>query len=718
VSAPSGLTGARLAQALFAPRAVALVGASGDPKKNTARPQRFLARHGFRGQVYPVNATRPEVLGLKAHARVTDLPGPVDQAFVMVPAEHVPQALEQCAAHGVPLVTVYSDGFGETGEAGLRVQQALAARARELGVRLLGPNCIGLIDLRSGCALTVNAALEMPTPAAGPLALVSQSGAMMGSILSRGVARGVGFSRLVSVGNEADVGVGELIDLLVDDDATGAILLFLETIRDRERFAAACARAAGAGKPVIAYKLGRSALGQALAQSHTGAIAGSDAAFGAFLRHCRVARVESLESLFESAPLFLRCAWQATALPERPAPVRVGVVTTTGGGAATVVDRLGLTGIEAVVPPPAFVQAMAARAVTIRPAPIIDLTLAATRDSYATVLRGMLAADWCDAVLAVVGTSAQFHPQLAVAPILEASGTAAKPLAAFLAPDAPAALGALQQGGVPAFRTPEGCADALTAYVDWLRTAREAAGRPAAIGTPPGVAWPDDVPRAGALTEYQAGRVAAALGVPMVASVELGAPGRAHGLAYPVVLKASSAELPHKTEAGAVVLGIADDAGLQAAAARIVESVARHAPGVRIARWLVQPMVRGLGEVMLGYRVDPSVGPTVVLAAGGVLAEVLGDAVVRVAPVDDAQALQMIGELRSARRWTGYRNLPRGDVAALARAIAAFSRLAVLEGVAVAEAEINPLIVRGEGEGVVGVDALLRLGSPDAAGAA
>ena len=261
-------------------------------------------------------------------------------------------------------------------------------------MRLLGPNSMGVIDVPGRLAVSVNAVLEMDALPAGTTSIVSQSGTMLGTLLSRGAARGLGFSKLVSVGNEADVGVGELVELLAVDPATRVILLFLETVRDPERLARA---ARNAGKPIAVYKLGRSALGQAAARSHTGALAGTDAALDAYFRDCGMVRVDMLETLLEIPPLVVNRK------PSEVRKPRIAVVTTTGGGAATVVDRLGLSGIETVSPDGK---------------PIVDLTMAATPEKYRKTLEELLAWEGCDAVLAAVGSSAQFHPDVAVNPII------------------------------------------------------------------------------------------------------------------------------------------------------------------------------------------------------------------------------------------------------------------------------------------------------------
>ena len=634
---------ARLSEALFAPRAVALIGASGDPRKNTARPQRYLTKHGYRGRIVPINATRTEVLGEKAYPSLAAAPGSIDHALIMV--EEVEQALEDCARRGVAVASIFSDGFADAGPEGAARQARLVERARGLGVRLLGPNSMGVIDLPGRLALSVNAVLEMDTPRAGTTSLVSQSGTMLGTILSRGTARGLGFAKLVSVGNEADLGVGDLAELLAEDPHTQVILLFLETVRDAARLAHAARAAHAGGKPVVAYKLGRSQAGERLARSHTGALAGTDAALDAFFRDCGILRVDLLETLIEIAPL--------VSGRRAPAPARgprVAVVTTTGGGAATVVDRLGMQGIET--------------------SDFVDLTMSSGPQDYTATLERLLDSPQADAALAVVGSSAQFHPEVAVEPILRARSRD-KPLAAFFTPHAERSLALLGERGIAAFRTPEACADAFAAYFAW-RAPRE---RPA----------PSPPPRA-----QDAFQLFALLGIPVVEQALVHAPDFAHSLAYPVALKVL--DIDHKTEAGGVVLNIGSHAELKAHGAKLARE-----------QLLVQRMENGLGEAIVGYRADPVVGPIVLVGAGGTLAEIYHDFAIEMAPVSEDEALRMIERVKGLAPIRGYRNLPRGDVQALARAVSALSRLALLDEIS--EAEINPLIVKREG--VVAVDGLL-----------
>jgi len=689
-----------LAASLFRPRAVALVGASGDERKNTARPQRYLKQHGYTGRIVPINPGRDEVLGLPAFPDVASAPGPIEHAFIMTPAATVPSVIADCARAGVTVATIFSDGFAETGADGLAAQQQIVAAARAAGIRIVGPNSMGVIDVHANVAITVNAVLEAPEIRSGPLGVISQSGTMIGALMSRGQARGVGFSRLVSIGNEADLTVGDVGDMLVDDPETGAILLFLETIRDAGSLAAMARRAFAAGKPVIAYKLGRSQAGQALSVSHSGALAGDDAAAEAFLRANGILRVDMTETLLEIPALVMG---------RRPQPgKRVGVLTTTGGGAATVIDRMGALGIDLIRPPDALRAQLAARDIRLGDGPLVDVTMAgARRDIYQPALEALLASADCEAVVAVVGSSAQFHPDIAVEPIVAAARTSDKPIAAFLVPQADRSLALLSDAGIAAFRTPEACADAMRAVLDWAAPAepsepdaeRVAAAR-AALGA------------ADSIDEFAARAVFGALGIAHAPGHRLDESAPASEVGYPVAAKIVSPDIAHKTESGGVMLNIEDEAALAGAPAAIRARVAAAEPGARITGVLVQRMVEGIAEVLIGYRVAPDIGPIVTVAPGGVLAEIYRDASVRLAPVDLATAQAMIEEVRGLAPIRGYRGLPKGDCAALAQAIVALSALARVSEVA--EAEINPLVVGADGAGAIAVDGLIVTRNPEA----
>lgn len=691
-----------LFSALFEPRRIALIGASSDVTKTTSRPQRFLRKHGFTGEILPVNPSRSEILGEKAYKDLDAIAGDIDHAYILLNGKAAIDALAACGRRGVKVASILAGGFADAGAAGASLQDELAKVVRETGVRLVGPNSIGTVSTDPPMALTANAAFAVEKLRIGNWGLVSQSGSLIGALLSRADARGIGFSRLISVGNEVDLAVGEIADLLVDDPKTKAILLFMETLRDGERLARAARRAHAAGKPVIAYKLGRSDIGQELARSHTGAIAGSDATFDAFCLRHGIARVSMFESLIDVPAL----------LVDRPQSRgrRVAVATTTGGGAAMVVDSMAVAGLDIVGPPNNLVEWLKPLGIAAGEGKLVDLTLAGAKpEIVAGTIERLLADDGNDAAIFVVGSSAQFNPELAVEPLLRFAGSG-KPFAVALTPSAEKSLALLTAAGVPAFRHPESCAEAMALCL--LRTPPQPVPRLAE-------------PSIGALDALEAGRVSgfderraadffAALGVPMAKSMAVPDAKRivaAVGeVGTPVVLKILSVDIPHKTEAGGVALGIPDGQTAAVAAREIEKRVKAYAPGARLQGFLIQKMERGLVEVILGYRRDPLVGPTITVGLGGVLAEIYKDASTRLAPVDEAEALRMIAEVKGLATVRGYRNMPKGDVAALAKTIASFSALAHKTFADVAEAEINPLLVKPEGEGVVAVDGLVLLG--------
>jgi acyl-CoA synthetase (NDP forming) len=514
---------------------------------------------------------------------------------------------------------------------------------------------------------------------------------MMGALMSRGAARGIGFSHLVGTGNEADLSAAEVAGLLVDDPRVDAVLLFLEAIRQPRRFADLARRAHAAGKPVVAYKLGRSPYGAELAASHTGALAGTDMAAEAFFRRLGIARVSTLEGLLELPALLIG---------RRPLPRprrAVGVMTTTGGGGAMAVDCLGVAGVESRPLDATAGAALDAAGFPHGGGRMLDVTLAGTKpDRVAAALGALLAAEDTDLALAVIGSSAQFRPGDSVAGILLARDAARaagnpKPVAAFLVPQADQSLRLLAEAGIAAFRTPESAADCVRAWCDWRAPRDAAPAEPVAHDLPAG---PD---------EADARRLLAALGLPSRFAVLRSPEDDPGDMAWPVALKVLSPDLAHKTELGGVRLGVADAAGLKEEAAAMRERVGRSAPDARITGFLVQPMARGLGEAIVGFRRDPEVGPVVLLGTGGVMAELFRDVSLRPAPVDLEEAREMVGEVKGLRALAGWRGLPRGDLDALARAVACLSRLAARDDVA--EAEVNPAIVGPEGEGVTVADA-------------
>jgi acyl-CoA synthetase (NDP forming) len=680
-----------LAQVLLAPKSVAIVGQSNDAAKTAGRPLKYLRQAGYAGRIYPINPRREEVLGERAWPSLAALPEVPEHAYVVTPTEGAIAAVEDCAAAGVPVATVLASGFGESGADGEQREARLREIWARTGIRIVGPSSLGVVDLRHKTFLTANAAFDEPDLPVGRIFAASHSGGMIGTFLSRGKARGIAFAGLVSVGNEVDLSIGEICAATLDDPGIDGYVLFLETMRKAAALRAFALQAAERGKPVLAYKLGRSAAARELAVSHTGALAGDDDIADMFLAECGIARVDTLEGLIEGFPLLAR-------VPARPRGARtpaVAVVTTTAGGATMVVDPLASRGI-AIEPPSAqtLARLKSATGIDVAPGRLIDLTLAGARyDAMKGALDTLTSAPEYDLVTVVVGSSARFYPDLAVKPIVDSAG-AGKPIAAFLVPEAPDALARLAAAGVPNFHTPEACADAVAAAL------RRRVPRPLERGEL-SIAPQRNPPRL--LDEFEAYGLLDRLGIPRAPSVAIDAAATAAPalpFAYPVAVKALSAAIAHKSDAGGVILNVRGDAGL-------LEAIGKIRNATKADRMLVQPMVSGLGEVLVGYRVDADAGPLVMLAAGGIFAEIHRDRSLRLAPVDLVEARAMIGEVKALKALAGYRGRPAGDLDAVADTLVALSQLAGAEGPAVAEAEVNPLIVLPKG--VVAVDALVRL---------
>jgi acetate---CoA ligase (ADP-forming) len=687
---------AALAQALFSPRTIALVGASADQAKLASRPQRVLRKHGYGGVIVPINPARSEILGERAYHALTAVPGAVDHAFVMVPAAAVPDVIADCCEARVKVATIFTAGFAETGGEGKRRQDAMVAMAKCAGVRLVGPNCLGIVNVSGGVTLSANAVLEQEALRRGGLSVVSQSGSMLGGIITRAQERGLGFSKLVSVGNECDVGVGELVHLLVDDPDTRAILLFLEAFRDAPVLGAAARRAFEAGKPVIALKLGRSTVGREIATTHTGAMAGADDVAEAFFRANGIIRVDIFEALFETAQLVLD--------RRPPKGRRVAVLTVSGGAAAMVIDRLGLAAIDVVPPTPQIIGNLAAKNIQITDATLTDLPMGRAEGGiYGSILEELTASDHCDAVIAVQGSTAAYS-EASVRERVLAARRGDRPLAVFLGPRASEALRMLQDGGVAAFRTPEACADAVRAYCDWRAPQPPVSGeleQITALKRAVSAAGP------GTLNERAAATLLSNMGVPFVPSQVMRSGREPVQLPFPVVAKILSSDIPHKTDAGGVALDITDASVLAARVDAMLARIHSERPDARIDGVLVQPMQRGLGEAIVGFRRDRDVGPVVMVGVGGMLAEVCAGYAVRLAPVSIDSALEMIASVPGLALVRGYRNRPAGDLASLSRVVHLMSLLALADDGIVLEAEINPLIVRSDG--VVAVDALVRI---------
>lgn len=685
---------APLYAALVNPSSVAIVGASEDPTKVTARPLRYLDACSWSGEVYVVNPTRATVAGHKAHTTILQLPVRPDHVFIVTAADLALSVLTDCVELGVPLVSIMADGFVGASPGAQRRAAELRRLVGAGTTRVLGPSALGVVSMPRKLVVTANAAFaEWPYPAGGVF-VASQSGSAIGALASRAKDGNIGFHTLVSTGSELDLSLGELCLASVDDPQVTGYALFLENLAHAHHLSAFAHAAADRGKPIVAYKIGRCEAAAELAQSHTGALAGDHVVAEAALRDLGIIPVRTFEALLECQPLARTVGNAPIGVP---AP-RVAVVSTTGGGGAMMVDCLALAGATPTGPSPATRQKLLGLGVDPGRGVLIDLTLAGTRyDIMKAVVDVLLSAPEFHMVVAVPGSSARFFPEVAVKPIIDSVG-GVKPLAAFVMPAAPTALRMLRDGGISAFRTPEACADALVAVARRVppRIELHQVGGSASTRI---------------LDEASSYEVLSSLGVSVAPYqvISTTAVPPEMPVSPPVAVKIHGEGLPHKSDLGGVLLGVVDHDGLLAAIDTVVASVRASGRNVPTDRILVQHMITAQAEALIGYRLDPDVGPIVLLSAGGVLAEWMHDRSVRLAPVDAATAQQMIDEIVVFQLLKGYRGRASGDLAALRDAVVAVSCVGEHVELDIAELEINPLLICDNGDGAFAVDAVVRV---------
>lgn len=682
---------------LLQPRSVAVIGASGDPAKTAGRPVSYLLKHGFGGSIYPVNPKLDRIGELRCYRDVASLPEVPDVGIVLLGAERAHLAVRDLAQRGAAAAIVLASGYTETGEEGARRQQQLMEAAG--GMRVLGPNTIGLVNLTDNIVLSASGALEMDHFHVGPIGVVSQSGGILGALLSRAAARGIGLSKLVSTSNEVDLELADFIDALVDDPATRVIALYIEAIRHPEKFRTAALKAAHAGKPIVAFKIGRSEAGARAAVSHTGALAGADRMYDALFRQTGVIRAQTFDDLLD-IPAAL-----ATGRVLRGK--RVAILTSTGGAGALVSDSLGVSGFETPAPDAATAAALRAlqtgehAALDRNP---IDVTLAGLQpDLLRGAIKALLASPTYDALVIIVGSSGVGRPELMAGAIEDCLPLSDKPVLAYVSPHAPEAATLLTQHGVPAFVAAEGCAAALAGMLQ----ASHGTPAPGDPGTTARVET-GDLPT-GSLDEAQAKQLFARFGVPCVneMAVQDGdeAERAARKLGGRVVLKILSSEITHKSDVGGVAVNVTTDQ-IAARLGAMTSEVERNT-GVRPDRFLVQEMVNGGTELILGIHRDP-LGTAILLGMGGVTAELFKDTTMRLLPPEGGlgrkDALDMARELKTWSLLDGFRGRPKADVDALVDAMVAFSRMAEQLGERLVEAEINPIFVLPQGRGVRAAD--------------
>ncbi|HXS81081.1 MAG TPA: acetate--CoA ligase family protein [Methylomirabilota bacterium] len=719
-TAPVGL------DAILRPRSVAVIGASRRPGSIGAAIFRNLLANGFEGPVYPVNPSANVVQSVLAGPSVTAIPGDVDLAVIVVPAPHVLASLEECGRKGVRGAVVITAGFKETGPEGAEREHALRNCARKHGMRMIGPNCLGVLNTATDICL--DATFAPAWPPAGPVAFSSQSGALGLAILETAGALGLGISQFVSVGNKADVSGNDLLEYWEKDPSTRVILLYLESFGNPRRFTQ-IARRVGRTKPIVAVKSGRTRSGARAASSHTGSLAGADNAVDALCEQSGVIRVDTIHELFNVAMV----------LANQPLPrgARVGIVTNAGGPGIMATDACESHGLE--LPALADETVAALRAYLPPEASVrnpVDMIASATPESFEKTTRLVLEDANVDALLAIyvppiVTTPLEVAQAIvrgvrAAAESLAARGESPKPvLSCFMgAHGVPEGLRSLQEGNIPSYPFPESAVLALSRvlrYAEWREAPEgrevhfddiDLAAVRAAVGS--GLARAKDGSSEW-LNAEETRALLAATGItvaPVVLARTAGQAGEAaKQVGFPVAVKLASSTLTHKSDVGGVVLGLENEEQVRRAYADIGRRLDERGLRAQMEGVTVQPMIVDGVEAIVGMTQDPSFGPVLMFGLGGIYVELLRDVTFNVAPVTDKDVREMVSKVRGAKLLEGWRGAPPADRAALEQAIQRLSQL-VGEVPELAELDLNPLKVLPEGRGCVVVDARIAVRRP------
>ncbi len=696
---------------LLEPSSVAVVGASRDPKSIGRRILRALTANGFAGPIYPINPQAAELDGVRCYGTLADIPSGVDLAVIAVPHARVLDVVDQCAAAKITSLVVITAGYAEAGADGRARQQALVERVRAYGMRMIGPNCMGVINANP--ALRLNASFSPIVPPSGSVALSSQSGALGMAIIELATERGVGLSTFVSVGNKADVSGNDLLQYWEADPHTSVILLYLESFGNPRRFGRLARRIART-KPIVCVKAGRTRAGLRAAGSHTAALAASDTAVDALFRQSGVIRAETLDEMFDIA----------ACLEAQPLPPgrRVAIVTNAGGPGILAVDACEAAGLRVVE----FSAETRSQLAAFLPAEAaignpVDMVASAEPDEYRRALEIALAAPDTDALIVIYTPVDQEHAAATLAAIQDGlaagrrAGAAAKPILACVMAGSgrpkPLVVGAEH---IPAYGFPENAARALgkvASYADWR-------------AQPPGLFWTFEDIKAddardvcrraierhgdGWLTGEDARAVLGAFGLPLAAGTVAHSADEAAALAqvigFPVAAKLAARRLPHKSDLGAVRLDLTSDAAVRRAFADIMDRGLAFAPADEIEGVLIQAMIAGGVETMIGVSEDRLFGPLVAFGLGGIHVEVLGDVQFRVAPLTDRDVDELLHGIRGLPLLRGYRGHAPADLDALRDLLLRVSRLAV-EVPEMSELDLNPVIALAPGHGCRIVDA-------------
>jgi acyl-CoA synthetase (NDP forming) len=689
------------------PRSIAVIGATEGVEKIGGRLIGNLLRHQFPGRLYPINLNRAELWGVRAYRDLAALPETPDLALIAIPAASVIGAIEECANAGIGNVMIASSGFADAGAAGAALQERAVAAAHVRGIRLAGPNTQGFFNVPEGIAATFSPAVAIDAGTRAKrrrIGVVSQSGGLGFSLFNRGRADGLDFSSIVSVGNQCDLELADYADLLLDDEDTKAVLLFIEAVKTPEKFIALARKAAQLEKPLIVAKAGRNKAARRAVASHTGSLSGSDEAYNAVFRRWGVIRAESVEEMLEAAALFTR--------HKLPRGNRVAVVSATGGTAAWLTDTLEAKGFEL----PEIDAARQKRLMEFippygSPRNPVDITAQGLR-GYAPALEVVADSTEHDAFVLCITLAQEVRIARegdALARIIHGSD---KPMLIYTYANASDKAKAMMAGwDLHYFTRMSGCAGALEAglayrqFLDTFRDEKPADERPSQVAERARRVLAAKGPL---LCEYEAAEVLALYGIEiggkLAASADEAA-ARAAELAYPVALKVQSPQIPHKSDAGGVRLGIADETTLRRAYGEIVGNARRFASAAEIRGVLVQKMAAPGIELIAGVANDVDFGPIVMCGAGGIHAEILRDTAAAPAPLTDTQADAMIGRMKAARLLAGARGEAAADRRGFAALLVRLARLAWDLRGEIAEIDLNPVIAGAGGLAVV--DALI-----------
>jgi acetyltransferase len=710
--------------ALFSPASVAVIGAS-EREGSVGRTVLWnLIRSPFGGTVYPVNPRRHSVLGIRACAGVGDIPEPVDLAVIATPAATVPDLIEECANAGVRAVIVLSAGFREVGAQGTALEARIRDTLRRSRLRLLGPNCLGLMNPRLGLNATFAGAMALP----GHVGFLSQSGAICTAVLDWSLREQVGFSAFASIGSMLDAGWGDLITWLGDDPETHSIVLYMESIGDARSFLSA-AREVALTKPIVVIKAGRTAEAARAAASHTGALTGSDDVLDAAFRRCGVLRVESIEELFDLAEVLGK-------QKRRPAGPRLTILTNAGGPGVLATDALVRSGGELAELSPATLEALEA---VLPPhwsrANPIDILGDADPERYAAAIAAALVDPLSDGLLVVLTPQAMTDPTATAQGLVSLAAGSRKPVLASWMGGAEVDEGErlLNEAGIATNRYPDRAAalfEALWRYGDNLRALYETPSLPheSEDGPPPDRERVSAILNAAAsaerdlLNEAEAKEVLAAYGIPVVetriARTAEEAVAAAEAIGWPVVVKLLSSSLTHKTEVGGVQLNLRDGEAVAEAFEELARRIRRDHGEAAFGGVTVQPMLdlEEAYELIVGSSMDPQFGPVLLFGAGGRLVEVHRDTAVALPPLNTTLARRLMERTRIHRALLGVRGRAGVDLAELEQVLVRVAQL-VLEQPAILELDINPLLVApvGAGHGLLALDARIRLQASEGA---